>query len=202
MSRDVNIGGDPGLDSQQPLLLLPVRLETRFVDSTSGSELLVRIYPDQISVDAHDPQLTSGEIADAEGYWSVVWRAGNPPADDSPIKAAWRALVTQYHAPRAAWIVLQTTPINISARPAAPTPDDTNPVPPPSFPTPPIRTTFLNRAANPVLLPTRWTIVAQHAGGTIVQRGLPIQRDLAVTLDPSGGAFPAGSTVDAGCSGW
>src|ERR1044072_1855569 len=44
-------------DARRPMLFLPVRIETRFI----GSELLVRIYPDQIHVDAHDPALTAGE---------------------------------------------------------------------------------------------------------------------------------------------
>jgi hypothetical protein len=34
----------PGLDARTPLLLLPVRIETRFVDSADSSQLLVRIY--------------------------------------------------------------------------------------------------------------------------------------------------------------
>jgi hypothetical protein len=176
-----------------------MRIETRFVDSDAGSELLVRIYPDQVSVDAHEPELTDGETADAQSYWGVVWRAGKSPPDDSQIKAAWRDLVTRYHAPRAAWIVAIMTPTNLGAQPTAPTPDGTDPVPPPSFPNPPKRATSWNRAARAVLLPDAWTVVAQHAGGTIIQRSASIQGDPAVTLDPSNAsAFPNGSTVDAG----
>jgi len=49
-----------GLDARTPLLLLPVHLETRFVDSPAGlSELWVRIYPDQISINTHEPELTA-----------------------------------------------------------------------------------------------------------------------------------------------
>src|SRR5258708_7897927 len=110
-----------GLDARKPLLLFPVRIETRFVDSANSSQLLVRIYPDQISVDAHDPELTDGEVRDAQAYWSIVWRTGTLPATDSPIRTAWRVLVGHYHAPRAAWIVRQTAPTNLAARPAAPT---------------------------------------------------------------------------------
>ena len=39
--------------TDHPVLLLPVRLETRFI----GTELLVRIYPDLVSINAHDPRL-------------------------------------------------------------------------------------------------------------------------------------------------
>ncbi|MFM0330093.1 hypothetical protein [Paraburkholderia strydomiana] len=199
MSDAPNIGRRGGLDARIPLALLPVRIETRFIDSTDGPELLVRIYPDQISVDAHEAELTAGEIVDARTYWGVVWRAGTVPPNDDPIRTAWSVLVSKYHAPRAAWIVRQTTPTNLAARPPAPTPEGQDPVPPPVFPTPPTRSTSWNRAARTVLLPDAWTVVAQHAGGTIVRHGAPIQADLAVTLDPSGaGAFPTGSTVDAG----
>src|SRR5260370_35883666 len=92
MSKQVK----PGLDAGTPLLMLPVRIETRFVDSAQSSELLVRIYPDQISVDAHDPQLTVGEVADGQAYWGVVWRTGTPPSDDTPIRTAWRSLGGHY----------------------------------------------------------------------------------------------------------
>lgn len=188
-----------GLDARTPLVLLPFRLETRFVDSGDSSELLVRIYPDQISVDAHDPELTSGEIADGQAYWGIVWRAGTAAAAAGQVKTAWSVLVGRYHAPRAAWIVRATTPSNLTAQPAAPTPDGTDPVPAPEFVAPPTRATSWNRAAIATMLPDRWTIVAVNAGKPTFYQGAPVQSDLAVTLDPSGaGAFPSGSTVDAG----
>ena len=42
----------------------------------------MRIYPDQIAINSHEPELTSQEIADGQAYWDAVWRAGNPPAFD------------------------------------------------------------------------------------------------------------------------
>jgi hypothetical protein len=49
-----------GLDAKVPLLLLPVHIQTRFVDPATNArqgapELWVRIFPDQIAVDSHDP---------------------------------------------------------------------------------------------------------------------------------------------------
>src|ERR1035441_6174511 len=103
-----------GIDAGTPLLLFPMRIETRFTDAADGSALLVRIYPDQISVDSHEPDLTAGEVADGKQYWNIVWRAGT--TNDTPVRAAWSSLVGTYHAPRADWIVRQTTPVNLAAR--------------------------------------------------------------------------------------
>ena len=46
-----------------PVALLPVRLETRFATGAAGPELLVRIYPDEIHADRHEPELTAEEDA-------------------------------------------------------------------------------------------------------------------------------------------
>src|SRR5260370_7988290 len=45
------------LESQYPIVLLPVRVETRFVPESS--ELRVRVYPHEISPRPHPPQLSS-----------------------------------------------------------------------------------------------------------------------------------------------
>jgi hypothetical protein len=189
-----------GLDARTPLLLLPVRIETRFVDDSQGSALLVRIYPDQIHCDAHDPALTPAELADAQGFWTLRWRAGLPPPDDAPLRDAWRNLVSTYRAPRAAWIVKALTPSNLAAQPAAPTAAGSDPVPPPAFPSPTMRTTAWNTPARATLLPDAWTVVLERAGTRTVQRGAAIISDLNVMLDPKGAgvAFPSGSTVDTG----
>src|SRR5689334_588856 len=54
---------DVSLSTALPVALLPVRIETRFADDATGVLLKVRIYPDQIHVDAHDPRVTPGENA-------------------------------------------------------------------------------------------------------------------------------------------
>src|SRR6516165_3117937 len=125
-----------GLPASTPLLLLPVNLETRFMTSAAGApELWVRIYPDAIAINSHEPELTAQEIADGQAYWDAVWRAGNPPASIDAIKAPWRGLAQRYGSPRAAWIALQMTPSNVGAQPVAATPDGATPSPAPVYPT-------------------------------------------------------------------
>ena len=64
-----------------PCLLLPVRLETRFSTTTSaGAVLRVRIYPDEIHLDAHERGLTDGEIDVGTAYWQALWDIATEPA--------------------------------------------------------------------------------------------------------------------------
>jgi len=51
------------LEPDQPIALLPVRIETRFAASaTGGWDLLTRIYPDEIHSDALEMELTDDEL--------------------------------------------------------------------------------------------------------------------------------------------
>ena len=99
-----------GLDARMPLLLVPVHVQTRFMTGVQGGpELWVRIYPDQLSVTAHEAALTDSEASDGRAHWRAAW--------DGDAHAAWRLLATRYGAPRAAWIVRQLTPTNLSEAP-------------------------------------------------------------------------------------
>lgn len=80
-----------------PLLLLPVRLETLFTDT----QLLVRIYPDQIAVETHEPELTADELTAGRGYQVAAEMA----ATEEDRRAAWRELARRFGPQRAAWLV-------------------------------------------------------------------------------------------------
>ncbi|TMR07362.1 hypothetical protein ETD83_01035 [Actinomadura soli] len=96
--------GDPLFESGNggPVALLPVRLETRF--TPGGRQIMVRVYPDDLHIDAHDPRLTEAEADAGRAYWAA-------PGD-----AAWQRLLTTLSPGRAAWTVRAT-------RPGAPAPE-------------------------------------------------------------------------------
>ena len=82
------------LTSDVPIAFLPVRLEARFRFVPWNFQLLVRIFPDDLHIDTHEPALTDDEVADGRKYWAIP----------EPRLDAWRNLATKYGAPRAAWI--------------------------------------------------------------------------------------------------
>jgi hypothetical protein len=188
-----------GLSASTPMLFLPVNVETRFMISASAEpELWVRIYPDQIAINSHEPELTQQEITDGTAYWDAVWCAGNPPPSIDSVKAPWRGLAQRYGSPRAAWIALQMTPSNITSQPADPTPAVATPNPAPIYPTPPTRDASWTKPAITEALPAFWTVVTVLGTQTSIFRGGPITRQLAVSLTPPATGFPPGSPVDAG----
>ncbi|MET0460784.1 MAG: hypothetical protein ABW195_16150, partial [Ilumatobacteraceae bacterium] len=174
--------------STHPLALLPVRLETRFAPRPDGtSELRVRVYPDQIHIDAHDPRLSAEEIAWGQRYWQLQWRAG---ADGARLRSAWRMLVDRFDAGRAAWIARRLTPTNAGRRPAGAVGEDAELGTEPEFPDvgPPAPVARTPRAA---ALPARWVVTAYRDGHVLaVVTGRDIAADLAVGPDADDALAP------------
>src|SRR5262245_4297104 len=81
-----------------PLVLLPVRIETRF----RGAELLIRVYPDEIAGDGHEPELTGEERDLGFAYWRAVW------LDPGAEAVEWRRMLASVLPARAAWVVART----------------------------------------------------------------------------------------------
>ena len=97
-------------DDHTPVMLFPVRVETRFVAGTEGgTDLLVRVFPDEISVVQHEAVLTEKEVAAGQLFWLETWKA----ADEEGRLAAWKALANGYGSYRAAWIAQQTRGFNL-----------------------------------------------------------------------------------------
>lgn len=108
------------LGDGSPFVLLPVRIETRFVaaagDPAAGQpgRLLVRIYPDDCSIDTFEELLSAAELSNTQRYWRNIWRAGGIESAD---RAAWRDLVTAHGSGRAAYLVETYQPVNVATPP-------------------------------------------------------------------------------------
>lgn len=101
------------LSDASPFALLPLRLETRFATVAGGDgtkhQLLVRIYPDDCSIDTFEEMLSTTELANAKLYWQGIFRAGGIEADE---RAAWRSLVAAHGSGRAGYIADTYRPTN------------------------------------------------------------------------------------------
>jgi len=173
--------------SDRPLALFPVRLETRFFPQPDGSsELRVRVYPDRIHIDSHEPDLTPTEETWGKHYWTQIWRAGNNTQAQAN---AWRQLVERYDSQRAAWLARVLRPTNMEARPSSPVPESESLSPAPKFPAVEVvsdgQDAGWRHAPLARLLPDRWNAVI-HSGGrpVIAVSGAPIRPNLAVGPDP------------------
>jgi hypothetical protein len=154
------------VDTDQPLLLLPVRLETRFMCPAGGApELQVRVYPDEVHVDRHERALT-----DDEHRWGAFFQtsaAGNLRAD------AWRQLAERFGPRRAAWIA-QVYATN------------------PPLATGPARAAAWTRAPVTRVLPERWVAIAYRGEQPVLTVwGKPIAPVLATGPSPATSPPPA-----------
>jgi len=111
------------LSDDFPILLFPVRLETRFKKTTNESgaiqhQLWVRIFPDDCSIDSFDETLTISEVEKATAYWSQVWSIGKTESSslekfaDDKGRGIWRELMGTLNAGRAYWIKENYKPVN------------------------------------------------------------------------------------------
>ena len=102
------------IEEPNPLLLLPLRLETRFANS--GTELWIRVYPDEISIHTHETALTASEIKAGSYYWKHLWENSASPNDLArERKIAWSQVANHFGVNRARWIFLKTRPPNLNS---------------------------------------------------------------------------------------
>ena len=168
----------------RPVVLFPVRLETRFFPQADGSsELRVRVYPDKVHIDSHEPELTADELTWGQHFWEQTWRAGN---DEERGKAAWRQLADRFDPPRAAWVARALKPLNPGDRPANPVAAD-QPLPKPlRFPSPATKAEAWTRAPATRVLPNLWIVLGYKNGRLVVNvKGGVIPDPLATGPDPS-----------------
>ena len=151
-----------GLDRTLPIALLPVRLETRFHDTAAGVELRVRIYPDDIHIDDHEPALTEDEVTLGQTYWTAIRRDGIPEPD------AWTTLTAVVGPHRALWIRQSLEPTAALA-----------------FPDVPLRARGTARASVARGLPDTFIVRVRVGGQVLIAHGAPVADAPQVGVDMS-----------------
>jgi len=109
------------LDDSIPFLLLPVRIETRFMRVDGRTELWVRVFPDDIAVFTHEKTLTREEADAGVAYWAEQYNIALLPEDEAKEglqKAAWRMLAEPYGGARAGWIASEIKKAILVKQPA------------------------------------------------------------------------------------
>ena len=149
-------------DPTVPLVLLPVRLETRYTED--GAALRIRIFPDDIHVDQLDRGLSKEEIAAGVAYWAAA-AASHEAAD-----AAWTTLTATVHEDRAAWVAFALTPTNFAAWEQGVAPE---------FPDIEPRS---RRAAVARLLPDRFVAIAEQSQSRNAAVGAVIAPEIVVGI--------------------
>jgi len=151
-----------------PLLVLPIRLETRF----AGDDLKIRVYPDQLQLDDHAPLLTEREVALGVAYWQRR-------LDGEP-DAARDDLVRELPPRRAVWVARESRPTQGPKGIGWVFPD--------------LKTRAANPPATAALMPDRWCAIgflgnerAFVAWGQELERPLHCSPDLADLVPYDGG---------------
>jgi hypothetical protein len=169
------------IEATSPVVLLPVRIETRFGTQGPAKVLRVRIYPDEIFLNTHEYAVTAEEKQAGIDYWV-------PPKGETlpPESIRWRRLVDRFGAPRAAYLARAFRNIN--------EPPYSGCAPQPYYipgggeitlPEIPDRPDAWSRAGDAVL-PDRWVVAAYATAGSEprIVAGLPIPEPLPLTPNP------------------
>ena len=156
-----------------PIALLPMRIETRFIRrGPDAVEFRLRIFPDDVHIDAFERELTAPELETGKTFWQRAWRAKD---DAEQSRVVWQTLVERFGAPRAAWIARATTPTNLDRLGSGK----------PTFPEVALHDDPWNRAPLARLLPDRFVAVGYLEGERVLlQVGNPVPRTLAVGPSP------------------
>jgi len=161
-------------DGTLPLLLLPVRLEVRYLE---GGQLGIRVYPDDIHMADHRKGLIQTDGLDEAQLGTDFWQVCiDASFDETACRAAWEGLCDPVGPHRATHIVRSTKPHNLSTLVA-------NPAAVPAWP-------IIGRAADDIVrlfgMPGYWVFkLTLRTGKVIWQRGLAVDQSLeAGVVDP------------------
>ena len=190
-----NIQGDLGkwleqvatLNDATPVLLMPLRLEARFLKSSPPGggpvrdALWVRIFPDDFFLVNHERGLTQRESDAAKTFWQAWLNAG---ANKEEQVAAWRSLTATVPYHRAAWAMRQLDP-----RPQNPGLKPGTVLKPTDFPTVALKSDDWTEPIRAIGLPDNFIVVGVRGGVlTHLSIGSPVPESLQVSLNPDDAA--------------
>ena len=167
------------LDPEVPLLLLPLRLETRSEQVDGAWTLRVRVYPDDVSLRRLARGLSAEEAEAARAWWRESWWPAADPVDP------WPVLVAAVGPGRAPWVAEAMRPTNPGERGAAD----------PVFPDPPPPEAV--SAPRTALLPDALRVVVTQSGRTTSALGEPLPVDGVPTGSPDGDLAALGRSLTA-----
>lgn len=164
------------LDDALPLLLLPIRIETRYRLDADPPELRIRVLPDQVHVDADTPDPGPGEIELTVKFWRRYHEV-DTAADRN---VAWRRYVDAVGSRRAGYLARLLRPRRQGRR----------------LEFPEVGTRQSHIPARAALLPRRWLAVGWLQNKLLFQvAGEPIPDHLNLGPDP---AAPPWTIEDSG----
>jgi hypothetical protein len=169
------------LPADAPIVMLPVRIETRFgTDAGGAPALLLRVYPDEIFLNTHETALTSEEVAAGKKYYIDTDTEHEQPE-------RWRELLRTMTPERAAYVLRVLQPHDAASGSLSITFVDYPPGPPHPgmvFPNVKTRPSQWTRGGEAVL-PDRWVVRLTTGNVTRTVVGPRIPEPLAMTPDPS-----------------
>ena len=153
-----------------PLLLLPVRVETRY--TADRQHLRIRIYPDQVHLDTTAMAPTAAELDHARTFWTM--RHADPRGETQ----TFRWLVDRVGNRRAGYLARLTKPTKTDA----------------GLTFPDITPQQVDTPARVRLMPDHFIAIGWHGDNEIFRvAGNPVSDDLVASPDPT----RAGVTIDA-----
>lgn len=169
------------LDANSPIVLFPVRLETRF----DAGLLKVRVFPDEIFLNTHEVALTEEERDAARHYYDELNENNNEPE-------LWRDMIARFGVPRSAYILRQMLPVFGDPGPTSMWSASSSMCGGTIFggnnealffPDVQLRSATWTRPGE-VILPDRWMVIAIRGSIRRHALGNPILEPLALTPDP------------------
>ncbi|MCP4998658.1 MAG: hypothetical protein GY933_07810 [Hyphomicrobiales bacterium] len=141
------------VETDVPIALFPVKLETRFFRTGRSLELRVRIFPDQVAISALQEAMTEAEEEAGKVFWREMAAAAADPDSRATVEqAAADTLAKRTEGHRTLWIALQLRPDNWPEKPGQPLPKPEALAFPSSTPRP------TNTAATARILPDQFVV--------------------------------------------